>query len=65
LIPAWTKVNESFGKEIVAELRETRTKGVTDFQAHVLQEVKIIQDRIQALGCELMKEAQAKGNGDL
>ena len=51
-----------FGKEIVAELRETRTMGVT---AHALQKVKIIQDRIQALGCELMKEAQAKGNGDL
>jgi len=56
LIPAWTKVNELFGKEIVAELRETRTMGVT---AHALQKFKIIQDRIQALGCELMKEAQA------
>lgn len=62
VIPAWTKANESFGREIVAELKGMRAKG-TEFQARTLQEIESMQSRIQVLESELMKGARAKGNG--
>jgi len=64
LIPTWTKVNESFHREIITELREMRARGA-DFQAHMLQEVDSLQNRFQSLESELMKQAQAKRNGGL
>jgi len=62
--PTWTKANESSSRKIDAELKKIRAKGA-DFQTHMLQEVELMQSRFQVLESELMKKAQAKGNGGL